>query len=55
MESVTVCSLTRDSPDAQPPLLAMELARSAEAPHQGLRNMKSLVTDYFTIAPGTAP
>jgi soluble lytic murein transglycosylase len=41
--------------DAQPPLLAMELARSAEAPHQGLRNMKSLVTDYFTIAPGTAP
>src|SRR5437870_2412636 len=23
-------------------------------PHQGLRNMKSLVTDYFTIAPGTA-
>src|SRR5438034_9274582 len=32
----------------------MERARSAEAPHQGLRNMKSLVTDYFTIAPGTA-
>ena len=41
--------------DAQPPLLAMELARGAEAPHQGLRNMKSLVTDYFTIAPATAP
>src|SRR5882724_11439153 len=41
--------------DAQPPLLAMELARAAEAPHQGLRNMKSLVTDYFTIAPATAP
>src|SRR5207244_888820 len=35
--------------DAQPPLLAMELARGADAPHQGLRSMKSLVSDYFSI------
>src|SRR5262249_14895487 len=41
--------------DAQPALLAIEMARGAAAPHQGLRNMKSLVTDYFTIAPATAP
>jgi len=41
--------------DAQPPLLAMELSRATEAPHQGLRNMKSLVSDYFAIAPATAP
>jgi soluble lytic murein transglycosylase len=41
--------------DGQPYLLAMELATAAEAPHKGLRNMKSLVTDYFTIAPGAAP
>jgi soluble lytic murein transglycosylase len=33
----------------------MELARAAAAPHQGLRNMKSLVTDYFRIPPATAP
>src|SRR5205823_2262194 len=33
--------------DAQPSLLAMEMARAAEAPHQGLRSMKSLVSDYF--------
>ncbi len=41
--------------DGQPHLLAMELARTADAPHQGLRNMKSLVSDYFTITPGAAP
>jgi Soluble lytic murein transglycosylase and related regulatory proteins (some contain LysM/invasin domains) len=41
--------------DGQPYLLAMELARTADAPHQGLRNMKSLVSDYFSITPGTAP
>jgi len=41
--------------DAQPHLLAMELARAADAPHQGLRNMKSLVSDYFRIPPATAP
>ena len=41
--------------DGQPYLLAMELARSAGAPHQGLRNMKSLVSDYFSIAPDAAP
>jgi soluble lytic murein transglycosylase len=41
--------------DGQPHLLAMELARTAGAPHQGLRNMKSLVSDYFSIAPDAAP
>jgi soluble lytic murein transglycosylase len=41
--------------DAQPHLLAMEMARGAEAPHQGLRNMKSLVSNYFSIPPATAP
>jgi soluble lytic murein transglycosylase len=41
--------------DGQPYLLAMELARTAGAPHQGLRNMKSLVSDYFSIAPDSAP
>jgi len=41
--------------DAQPHLLAMELARAADAPHQGLRNMKSLVSNYFSIPPATAP
>jgi soluble lytic murein transglycosylase len=41
--------------DGQPHLLAMELARTAGSPCQGLRNMKSLVSDYFTITPGTAP
>src|SRR6185295_7121920 len=41
--------------DGQPHVLAMELARSAEAPHQGLRNMKSLASDYLTLAPGDAP
>jgi soluble lytic murein transglycosylase len=41
--------------DGQPHLLAMELAGAADAPHQGLRNMKSLVSDYFSIAPGAAP
>ncbi len=41
--------------EGQPHLLAMELARTAGAPHQGLRNMKSLVLDYFSIAPDAAP
>jgi soluble lytic murein transglycosylase len=41
--------------DGQPHLLAMELARTADAPYQGLRNMKSLVSDYFSIAPDAAP
>ena len=33
----------------------MELARSADAPHQGLRNMKSLASDYLSVAPTAAP
>ncbi|MEO7652557.1 MAG: lytic transglycosylase domain-containing protein [Bryobacteraceae bacterium] len=41
--------------DGQPHLMAMELARTAAAPHQGLRHMKSLVTDYFSMAPDVAP
>lgn len=41
--------------DGQPHVLAMELARAAEAPHQGLRNMKSLAPDYLALAPGDAP
>ena len=41
--------------DGQPHLLAMELARTAGAPYQGLRNMKSLVSDYFSISPDAAP
>src|SRR5262249_21034546 len=41
--------------DAQPNLLAMELARAAEAPHQGLRCMKSMVSDYLSIPPAAAP
>ena len=40
--------------DGQPHVLAMELARAQE-PHVGLRSMKSLVSDYFTITPGSAP
>jgi soluble lytic murein transglycosylase len=41
--------------DSQPHLLAMELARTAEAPHQGLRNMKSMAPDYLSVAPSAAP
>jgi soluble lytic murein transglycosylase len=41
--------------DGRPHVLAMELARAADAPHQGLRNMKSLAPDYLTLAPGAAP
>jgi soluble lytic murein transglycosylase len=40
--------------DSQPHLLAMELA-AAEEPHRGLRSMKSLVSDYFTITQDAAP
>jgi soluble lytic murein transglycosylase len=39
----------------QPQLIAMELARTADAPHQSLRIMKSLVTDYFSLSPSLAP
>ena len=41
--------------DSQPYVLAMELARSAEAPHQGLRNMKSMASDYLSLPPAAAP
>lgn len=40
--------------DGQPHLLAMEVAAAGE-PHRRLRSMKSLVTDYFTLAPDAAP
>ena len=33
--------------DGQPELLAMELARNAESPYQGLRYMKSFAPDYL--------
>src|SRR5262249_5998491 len=33
--------------DGQPQLLAMELARTAESPYQGLRYMKSFAPDYL--------
>lgn len=41
--------------DGQPHLLAMEMARAAEAPHQSLRNMKSLAPDYLTLSHSAAP
>lgn len=41
--------------DGQPHLLAIEMARSAQSPYQGLRFMKSLVSDYFTVPLDTAP
>jgi soluble lytic murein transglycosylase len=41
--------------DGQPHVLAMEMARAAEAPHQGLRNMKSLAPDYLTLSHDAAP
>ena len=41
--------------DGRSHVLAMELARAADAPHQGLRDMKSLAPDYLTLAPDAAP
>jgi peptidoglycan lytic transglycosylase len=41
--------------DAQAHVLAIEMARAADAPHQGLRNMKSMAPDYLTLPPGSAP
>ena len=35
--------------DAQPHVLAIEMARTAAVPHQGLRNMKSLAPDYLSL------
>ncbi|MDQ6705026.1 MAG: lytic transglycosylase domain-containing protein [Acidobacteriota bacterium] len=41
--------------DGQPNILAMELARTAAAPHRGLRFMKTLVPDYLAIPFENAP
>lgn len=41
--------------DGQPRILAMELARTAAAPHRGLRFMKTLVPDYLAIPFESAP
>ena len=41
--------------DGQPCLLAMELARFADSPHQRLRYMKSAVPDYLSMALDDAP
>ncbi|MEO8596758.1 MAG: lytic transglycosylase domain-containing protein [Candidatus Solibacter sp.] len=41
--------------DDQPALLAMELAESAEAPHQALRVMKSNNPDYLNLPVPSAP
>jgi soluble lytic murein transglycosylase len=41
--------------DAQPALLAMEMAGSADAPHQALRAMKSMAPDYLGLPLAQAP
>ena len=41
--------------DGQPALLAMEMAASADAPHLGMRAMKSLVPDYLSVPLDAAP
>ena len=41
--------------DGQPALLAMEMATSADQPHQGLRAMKSLNSDYLNLPMANAP
>ena len=41
--------------DGQPALLAMELADSADAPHQALRIMKSSSPDYLNLPVPAAP
>ena len=41
--------------DGQPALLAMEMATSADQPHQGLRAMKSLNSDYLNLPLANAP
>jgi soluble lytic murein transglycosylase len=41
--------------DGQAHLLAMELARQADTPHQGLRYMKSLAPDYLYLGFEDAP
>ncbi|MBV9504817.1 MAG: lytic transglycosylase domain-containing protein, partial [Acidobacteriia bacterium] len=41
--------------DGQPPLLAMEMAGSADAPYQGLRDMKAMNSDYLNLPLASAP
>ena len=41
--------------DGQPALLGMELANSAEAPHQALRIMKSTSPEYLNVPVTSAP
>ena len=41
--------------DGQPPLLAMEMAGAAAAPHQAMRIMKSLAPEYLNLALDQAP
>ena len=41
--------------DGQPPLLAMEMAASASAPHQAMRIMKSMAPEYLNLAVHQAP
>jgi soluble lytic murein transglycosylase len=41
--------------DGQPPLLAMEMAGAAAAPHQAMRIMKSMAPEYLNLALDQAP
>jgi soluble lytic murein transglycosylase len=41
--------------DGQPPLLAMEMAGAAAAPHQAMRIMKSMAPEYLNLALNQAP
>jgi soluble lytic murein transglycosylase len=41
--------------DGQPPLLAIEIAAAAAAPHQAMRIMKSLAPEYLSLALDQAP
>jgi soluble lytic murein transglycosylase len=41
--------------DGQPPLLAMEMAGAAAAPHQAMRIMKSMAPEYLNMALAQAP
>jgi soluble lytic murein transglycosylase len=41
--------------DGQPPLLAIEMAGAAAAPHQAMRIMKSLAPEYLNLALDQAP
>jgi len=41
--------------DGQPPLLAMEMAGAAGAPHQAMRIMKSMAPEYLNLAFDQAP